>query len=124
MAAHPREVPWLAEARALYAQGESFTDIAARFDTSTTSVHRAFCRNQVPARSRTEAHAALSVRLRAGKINAAGETLAALEARNLLAVKTLTHGTNGHLDRGIARLEAQIADDRARGYSAFTDGGH
>jgi hypothetical protein len=121
--AQPYEVPWLDEARTLYAQGESMTDIAKRFDTSATSVHRAFSRNQVPRRTRTEGVTARWRALRAERITIAGETQGRLDELKAVTLNTLTHGKNGHLDRGIARIEAAIADDERRGGSAFSDGG-
>jgi hypothetical protein len=119
MAAQPYEVPWIDEARTLYAQGESMADIARRFDTSPSSVYRAFCRNQVARRGRTEAVIARWRGVRGNKITTAGETRARLDDLQAMTLNTLTDGPNGHLDRGIKRIEAAITDDLRRGGSAF-----
>jgi hypothetical protein len=108
MAAQPNERPWLDEASALYATGKSLRVVAAHVGIPYETARHAFKRAGIPVRTPQEA-----VKLRRVTPDF---TIHPTEDR-------LLTGTNGHLSRGIARIEAAIVDDMTRNGSAFTDGG-
>jgi hypothetical protein len=108
MAAQPNERPWLNEASTLYAGGKSLRVAAAHVGIAYETARQAFKRAGIPVRTPQAA-----AKLRRFQPDF---TIHPTEDR-------LLTGTNGHLDRGIARLDAAIADESTRGYSAFSDGG-
>jgi hypothetical protein len=108
MAAHPHKASWLDEARTLYAAGQSLRVVAAHVGIPYETARHAFKRAGIPVRTLQEA-----AKLRCFQPDF---TIQPTEHR-------LLTGTNGHLDRGIVRLEAAITSDMEHNGSAFTDGG-